>query len=604
MCGIFIVFSKKGNELPKNKCLAASNELYNRGPDFFKYSFFRKNTLYISNTILSVTGKPNKDKSVITSRNKNYYMSFNGEIYNYAYLREAYIPNVKLSDDFSDSEILINLYENLDNEKVPKLLNGMFAYVIFNKLKDSLVIVNDVQGEKNLYYFEDSDIFVISSTIQAILNFKKEFKLNIDPIKNYFKTRHFMTYDYTCFKNIRIFKNGSTVNYSLPSKNYKSIIYDNPHDWISENSYRQYEKMKEEDLIGFFDYELNKQAKIMVPKTNYGCIISGGIDSTLQAAIMTQYKDSDQNLVINHGKKDQIMKHISKFNFYFKKNISKIKFNKEKYIKLANKCYNIISSPLQTHDLPARLEISNFFKRKKCKVFFSADGCDELFGGQQIYYNIFKKRFNYKLNISPYSSLLNLKNVFKYKKSNQYKNYLEESWSKSLSKYNFIKSQKEKNIQSSFFLDYFIQSINVANRSNDLICCSNSVEPRNIFISKNILKIILNLPLKYKLNYNEKNPYLKQKFLLKKIFCKYFDKKLIFAKQGFSGFPNALKNKNDNYSLTKKVLKIDKNLLLRNIQSYYDSKNLKRDIEWKLINCEKFFDNFLNKSMRYNKYEK
>ena len=116
--------------------MAASNELYNRGPDFFKYSFFRKNTLYISNTILSVTGKPNKDKSVITSRNKNYYMSFNGEIYNYAYLRETYIPNVKLSDDFSDSEILINLYENLDNEKVPKLLNGMFAYVIFNKLKD------------------------------------------------------------------------------------------------------------------------------------------------------------------------------------------------------------------------------------------------------------------------------------------------------------------------------------------------------------------------------------------------------------------------------------------------------------------------------------
>ena len=103
----------------------------------------------------------------------------------------------------------------------------------------------------------------------------------------------------------------------------------------------------------------------MVPKTNYGCIISGGIDSTLQAAIMNQYKVSDQNLVINHGKKDQIMKHINKFNFYFKKNILKIKFNKEKYIKLANKCYNIISSPLQTHDLPARLEISNFFKRNQ-----------------------------------------------------------------------------------------------------------------------------------------------------------------------------------------------------------------------------------------------
>ena len=47
------------------------------------------------------------------------------------------------------------------------------------------------------------------------------------------------------------------------------------------------------------------------------------------------------------------------------------------------------------------------------------------------------------------------------------------------------------------------------------------------------------------------------RFSLQKIFCKYFDKKLIFAKEGFSGFPNAFRNKNDTYSLTKKVLKID-----------------------------------------------
>ena len=84
-----------------------------------------------------------------------------------------------------------------------------------------------------------------------------------------------------------------------------------------------------------------------------------------------------------------------------------------------------------------------------------------------------------------------------------YKNYLNKNWTKSLLKYEFIKSQKEKNIQSSFFLDYFIQSINVANRSNDLICCSNSVEPRNIFISK-----ILQIPYEKKI---------KQKVLIKSL---------------------------------------------------------------------------------------
>ena len=37
--------------------------------------------------------------------------------------------------------------------------------------------------------------------------------------------------------------------------------------------------------------------------------------------------------------------------------------------------------------------------------------------------------------------------------------------------------------------DYFLQSIAVANRSNDLICCENSVEPRNLFIQKNIIQV-------------------------------------------------------------------------------------------------------------------
>ena len=76
--------------------------------------------------------------------------------------------------------------------------------------------------------------------------------------------------------------------------------------------------------------------------------------------------------------------------------------------------------------------------------------------------------------------------------------------------------KKERNIQSSLFLDYFIQSTNVANRSNDLISSNYSIEARNAYIQKNILKIIINLPLEYKINFKVEK-LMKQKFLLKKI---------------------------------------------------------------------------------------
>ena len=60
MCGIFIAFSKNGSRLSTQKCIKISKNLLNRGPDFHKFSFFRKNTLFFSNTILSITGEPSK----------------------------------------------------------------------------------------------------------------------------------------------------------------------------------------------------------------------------------------------------------------------------------------------------------------------------------------------------------------------------------------------------------------------------------------------------------------------------------------------------------------------------------------------------------------
>lgn len=590
MCGVFVVFSKQGHPLPEEKCKKASFELYNRGPDFFQHSFLRKKTLYISNTVLSITGDHLKKKTISQSINKNFFISYNGEIYNYLDLCKEYLPMMKLTEKITDTTVLVNLHEKINISLIPKLLNGMFAYVVYDKKADNLSIVNDVQGEKNLYYFEDNEYFIVSSTIQPILSFNKNYSLNDDSIKNYFCSRHFMPLEDTCFKKINIFKNGIINNYSLRNNKSNSYVYDNPLNWISEKKYRHFSNMREEELINLFDYKLNQQAKIMVPKINFGCIVSGGIDSSLQAAILSQYKEPSQNLVINHGSKDSIMEHINKFNYFFKNNIIKIKLSKEKYINLSKKCYKIVSSPLQTHDLPGRLEISKYFKKNNCKVFFSADGCDELLGGQQLYYRIYNdKQYSFKLNQSPYSCLLKSNKIYP---SIYYEKTLNTSWKNVLAKYQFINSNKEKNIQSSLFLDYFIQSIGVANRSNDLISCSNSVEPRNIFISKTILKFILNLPLKYKINFKEKDFNLRQKYILKKVFCKYFNSRLIFSKQGFSGFPNSL-TKRKIFPLTKKIINNNSQKLYSN-KNYYDVKNLNRDLNWKFINTENFLKYFFN----------
>lgn len=586
MCGIFAVISKKKKSLNKEKCIKSISSIYNRGPDHMKYQFFDNYTIFIANTILSITGEIKNNNQILHS--KRYYISFNGEIYNYKELFKNYLSGYDFINKDSDTEVLLYLHEVLDHKKLPRSLNGMFAYLIYDLIDKKIKIVNDPQGEKNLYYYEDNNYFIVSSNIRSILDFVGEYKLDFKTLENYYKTRHYMPLEKTCFEKIKIFPHGTFFSYDLKNNEYFLFIYENPVDWISEKKYEYFNKFTDEEIIDFFDYELNSQIKLMIPKIKFGCIISGGIDSTLQAAIISKYSDPDVNLVIDYGfKKDQIASKISIFQKYFKNQIEQIKFKKKDYIKFAYSCYDTICSPMQTHDLPGRYIISKNFSKKNCKVFFSADGCDEIFGGQQIYYNLYKKKFNYKNNISPYSTCHNL--IIKKDKQDYFSNEMSKKWNEIYKKYEFVKCDKSRNILSSLFLDYTLQSTSVANRSNDLICCSNSVEPRNVFIQKKILMTAFNLNLKFKLNYKLK-PIYRQKYILKKLFERYLNKKLILKKQGFSGYPEEINKK---ANIKKNFSKIVKNIKKKSINSYVDKKNFYRDLKWKIANEKIFLKKFL-----------
>ena len=110
----------------------------------------------------------------------------------------------------------------------------------------------------------------------------------------------------------------------------------------------------------------------MIPKIRFGSIFSGGIDSGLQTAILSSIKKPNYLLSINHLKKDRIMeKYKKKFEKYLKQKINLFVINKQIYKEKALMAYNIISSPMQTHDLPSRILLSEKFKKNNCKVFFS-----------------------------------------------------------------------------------------------------------------------------------------------------------------------------------------------------------------------------------------
>jgi asparagine synthase (glutamine-hydrolysing) len=369
-------------------------------------------------------------------------------------------------------------------------------------------------------------------------------------------------------------------------------VYEDPINWISNKTYQKLNKLSYQKILDLLNKKLTAQAKLMIPPKRFACITTGGIDSTLQYIFLSRFKKSNCNLVIDHGLyKDPSMKNILKFNKYLRPSIHRIFCDKKSYKNNLLKLYKKHKHPMFTHDVVGRHLVSQYLKKNNIKVMFTADGVDELFGGYNLNYKKFIKLKIYNKNVSEYSRITNKNITFSNFNNKELDNKLDNLWKTALSKYSFLKNKKEASIQASLFADYFFNSVYSSNRSSDLIVSENSVESRNIYIQKNIIKFILNLPLKYKINFLEKKLNLKQKFILKVIFKNFFEEKLIQKKQGFPGFPNCF-NKNAINNFKKLIFdQIGPYFLKNKAKKNKNNKEIDRDLEWKLINVGLFLKN-------------
>ena len=182
MCGILLIFSKK-KKLDKKVCTSASKLIKSRGPDHFFENYFLNNRLYISNSILSITGEIKKERGLFKSKNTNFLIAFNGEIYNWDKIKNL---NEEFYQFQNDTEVLVNMHEKFAPSEIPKKIDGMFAYCIYDQKKKKIYFASDVQGEKKLFYFNNEDYLIISSTISSILAVLGKEELNLNSINNYF----------------------------------------------------------------------------------------------------------------------------------------------------------------------------------------------------------------------------------------------------------------------------------------------------------------------------------------------------------------------------------------------------------------------------------
>ena len=160
MCGINGFSFKDENLIGK-----MHQFIKNRGPD--SNGYYTDTNISLGHSRLSIIDT--NERSNQPFKYKDLVIVYNGEIYNYLYLRKKLLDlGIELKTS-SDTEVIIVLFD-LYGVKAFKMLSGIFALSIWNKKKEKLYLIRDILGVKPLYYKHDENIknIYFSSSIYAL----------------------------------------------------------------------------------------------------------------------------------------------------------------------------------------------------------------------------------------------------------------------------------------------------------------------------------------------------------------------------------------------------------------------------------------------------
>jgi asparagine synthase (glutamine-hydrolysing) len=395
MCGIagYINKHNAGNGAVLKEMLDA---LAHRGPDNSGCWSSDNQNVFLGHRRLSILDLSDSASQPMLDEKKELVITYNGEIYNFNEIKNELIESGYSFKTSSDTEMILYAFKEWGVAAVSKFI-GMFAIVIYDMVKNELYFIRDRFGVKPLFLYEDQDKWMFSSEIKSFFkhpDFNAE--INTDAIPLFLKYGYVPT-PYSIFKNVRKVKPGHIVKLDLTNN---KIVDDSSYwDAIAAFNQPKFEDKSEETIIAEVE-ELLKSAfqYRMVADVPVGVFLSGGIDSSLVTAVLTQklgYKLKTFTIGFDQVEFNEakVAKEISSF----------LGTEHNEYICSEKDALEIIprlpfyydepfadSSAIPTYLLSQKV-------RSHVTVALSADGGDEIFGGytkyfsQQKFYNIIRK---------------------------------------------------------------------------------------------------------------------------------------------------------------------------------------------------------------------
>lgn len=165
MCGIAGILHFNRMDDAPYRVQQMANSMVHRGPD--DDGAWSDNDIAVGFRRLSIVDLKSGAQPM-TNEDGTIRVVFNGEIYNHRELRrELEDIGHRFASDHSDTEVLVHGYEEW-GDQLPKHLNGMFAFAIWDQTNRCLLLARDRLGIKPLYLAQTAVGTVFSSEIRPL----------------------------------------------------------------------------------------------------------------------------------------------------------------------------------------------------------------------------------------------------------------------------------------------------------------------------------------------------------------------------------------------------------------------------------------------------
>jgi asparagine synthase (glutamine-hydrolysing) len=380
MCGIAGII---GNNIVDEYIHKMTSAISHRGPD--AEGFWNDGQCFFGHRRLSIIDLSDAANQPMVSHCGRYVMVYNGEIYNFKEIRHELNISCKTN---SDTEVILEAFVILGPDFVHRL-NGMFAIAIWDIEEKKLSLFRDRMGVKPIFYYHHNGMFAFASEIKSLLSLpqiKSQLSVDRDAIALYLQLGY-IPHPFTAYSQIKKFPQGSRALYS--KDDFSFDIYWKPEDHVAESIIED-----RETAFETLEFLLKDSvSKRLVSDVPFGAFLSGGVDSSLVAALAQSCMNEPLNTFTIGFAESRFNEatHAAKIASFLGTKHHEFILEEKLAMDLLPDILSVYDEPYADSSAIPSMLVCKFAKQQVTMVL-SGDGGDELFMGYGAY--VWAQRMN------------------------------------------------------------------------------------------------------------------------------------------------------------------------------------------------------------------